>query len=76
MSLFPLELYSGTGRELINTAYPFIETSDSHIYAIRNFVDSCLGKEKPLVTAAQGVYVQKVIEALYKSAETGEPVGF
>ena len=47
---------------------------DWHKDSDKNFVNACLGQEELLVTAAQGTYVQKVIEALYKSADSGRPV--
>lgn len=72
-SLFPAELYLGNDGEFANDAVELPEEGDLHINANRNFVNACLGKEKILVTAEQGAYVQSVIEAMYASAESNKP---
>lgn len=73
-SLFPLEIYGEEDGQLIDSTYPFVEMRDWHLDSDRNFVNACLGQEEILVTAVQGTYVQKVIDALYKSADSGRPV--
>lgn len=73
-SVFPLEIYADEHGHQVNTAYPLEETRDWHYNCICNFVQSIRTKSRPLVTAEQAVYLQKVIEALYESAETGKPV--
>ena len=40
----------------------------------RNFVNACLGREKPLATGDQGVAVMKLIDAIYQSSKTGKDV--
>ena len=72
LSLFPLEIYQGA--EMSNTAFPFIEDMELHTKALYNFIKAVRGEEKLLVTAEQGYYVQRLIDALYRSAESGEPV--
>jgi predicted dehydrogenase len=42
--------------------------------SINNFVNAVLGKEEPLNTPQQAVVLMKIIDALYKSAQTGKPV--
>lgn len=74
VSLFPLELYSGGDGALTNTEFPFPQEEDLHFAALRNFVQSIKGKEELLVTALQGLYIQKIIEALYQSAAEKKPV--
>ncbi len=73
-SLFPLEIFGEENGQLLNTEYPFHDEKDLHFVCLKNFVQACLGNEKLLVTAKQGTYIQKVIGALYQSAESGEPV--
>lgn len=75
-SLFPLEVYSQEGELLNNKEYPFINDGDLHGAAIRNFVNACKGGEELLVNAEQALYVQKVLCALYESADCGNPVMF
>ncbi len=72
--LFPLEIYGEEDGALINKEFPFLQMRDWHIDIDRNFVQACLGEQELLVTAAQGTYIQKLICALYQSAETGMPV--
>ena len=43
--------------------------------SFQDFVDACLDKRKPLATAEQGLAVQTVLDAIYKSAATGKEVG-
>lgn len=74
--VFPLKLYGEEDGQLYDREYPFLEMRDWHIDIDRNFVLSCLGEENLLVTAQQGTYIQKLICALYQSAETGRPVMF
>lgn len=73
-SVFPLEIYGEDNGQLINQTYPYMETKDWHLNCEENFVKACLGESELLVTAAQGTYVQKVICALYQSAQSGKPV--
>lgn len=73
-SVFPLELHGEADGQLFDQQFPYMEMRDFHIDMDQNFVKACLGETKLLVTAAQGTYIQQLIEALYKSAESGQPV--
>lgn len=73
-SLFPAEIYCGDEQDFANVTYSFVPDGDLHTIAIRSFVKACVGEGELLVTAEQGAYIQEVIEALYKSAETAMPV--
>lgn len=42
----------------------------------KEFIDSIFEEREPAASASQGVKVQKVLEGLYKSAETGREVRF
>lgn len=72
--VFPLEIYGEEQGQLFDQSYPFTEMKDWHLACAQNFVNACLGEEELLVTAEQGTYVQRVIGALYESAETQKPV--
>ena len=41
---------------------------------IKNFVDAVVGKAAPLATAEDGVLLMQILDAVYRSAETGETV--
>jgi len=73
-SLFPPETFGEEGSMLTDSSYPFAKDEDLHLKSLRNFVKACRGEEKLLVTAEQGTYVQRIVEALYASAESGEAV--
>lgn len=72
-SVFPMETFGEENGQLINTDYPFLQMRDWHIDCDRNFVRACLGEETLLVTAEQGTYVQRLIDALYRAAASGNP---
>lgn len=74
LSVFPMELYGDEKGQQENKLYPFDEVRDWHYDCIKNFVESCMGNARILVTAQQAVYVQRLITGLYRSAETGKPV--
>lgn len=74
--LFPLELYGGGDGPQWNRSYPFEQTEDLHTTELNAFVRACRGEDPLLVTPEQGVYVQKLIQALYASATTHKPVFF
>ena len=42
--------------------------------SFQEFVDACLDKRQPIATAEQGLAAQTVLDAIYKSAETGKEV--
>lgn len=70
-SLFPLTYCNGEG--ICGDPWQ-AEDSDLYLAELQNFLAACRGEEPLLVTAQQGVYVQRVIDSLYHSAEIGLPV--
>jgi predicted dehydrogenase len=75
-SLFPLEIYGEKDGMLTDTGFPFIGEEDRHFNSVVNFVGACLGREDLVVTGEQGMVVQRVVNGLYESAESGKPVVF
>ena len=73
-SLFPTELYGERDGHPFETNISIPQDHDWHEDCDRNFVKACRGEEPLLVTAAEGTYIQKLIHALYQSAESGGPV--
>lgn len=74
-SVFPLEFYGEEeGRQYLHS-YPYAEDRDRHYDCIVNFVRACLDAEPLLVTAAQAVYLQRLVNDIYQSAVSGKPVG-
>ncbi|MFT4143846.1 MAG: Gfo/Idh/MocA family oxidoreductase [Mobilitalea sp.] len=72
--VFPLEIYGVDGSRLTNQEYPFMAEEDLHKKELEHFVRACQGRETLLVKAKEGTYLQKVIEALYESADKKQPV--
>lgn len=75
-SLFPFEIYGENELSLTNEQYPFAEDTDRHYNSVKNFVSACLGREEPVVKGREAVIVQKIVNSLYESAESGKPVFF
>lgn len=67
---------------LLSNMYDYMVDSKPNIYtrntmfedAINHFVDCCLNNTKCICEAWQGIELMKIIEGIYKSAETGKPV--
>lgn len=75
-SLFPLEIYEGQDGDYANIIFPQVNGKDLHTIAIEKFINNCVNKTETLVTAEQGAYIQKIIDALYKSADLNKPIEF
>ncbi|MFD2612435.1 Gfo/Idh/MocA family protein [Paenibacillus gansuensis] len=74
LTLFPPTIYQEKHGSLIDTVIPFLDEEDKQEKSISHFIDCCLHGNKPLITAEQGIILQKIINGLYRSAETGESV--
>ncbi|MDQ0413034.1 Gfo/Idh/MocA family protein [Mesobacillus stamsii] len=74
--IFPLKMYQEKHDTLIDVTPVFLPEVGGHEREIQMFVDSCLNGAQPLSTPQQGTIIQKIVEALYKSAETGKAVQF
>ena len=72
--LFPLTIYQEKHETLVNLTPAHLPDINYHEREIQRFVDSCLTGTPPLSTPRQGVLLQRLINAFYQSAETGEPV--
>jgi predicted dehydrogenase len=46
----------------------------SHAALMRHFRDCILGKAKPIIGAREGVQIMQMLDAIYKSSETGKSV--
>lgn len=52
------------------------ESHDERLQAVRNMVDAILGIDEPICKLEESILVQKILDAIYESAETGELVRF
>ncbi|WP_100010034.1 Gfo/Idh/MocA family protein [Lentibacillus sediminis] len=75
LSLYPFEIYQPKhGTFMTNTAKAdHNETEAGDLQAV-NFVNSCLGLAIPVVKAEEAMQTTRIIEAIYKSSETGASV--
>ena len=75
-SVFPPKIFQEKHANIVNTSLPFLEDVNKSERSINHFIDCCLNRTKPLVTLEQSMIVQKIINGIYTSAETGKAVNF
>lgn len=77
LTLTPFELHGEYAGRLADIAlhgdhgFNFERDFDREI---KNFVDSAAGEAEPVATAEDGVQLMRILDAVYRSAETGETV--
>jgi len=77
LDVFPLKLYQAKyGMLLDQEAYWISDDENPGLPQAANFIESCRGRQTPLVTPQEALIVSKVIEAIYESSETGKSVSF
>lgn len=75
--LYPLEIFGESDGKLIDEKLDALDEQEPlHLKSLINFCQACMGKGELLVTAHQGTYVQRVLNELYRSAESRQPVFF
>lgn len=75
IDLFPLQLNQAKHGMLLNTVADWVPGEDiADIPQAKNFVDSCLGRAELIVKPEQALQVSKIIDAIYKSSETGDSI--
>ncbi|GMA51976.1 oxidoreductase [Alicyclobacillus contaminans] len=72
--VFPLTMYQEKLGSLIDVRPAYLPEKSAYEVEMERFVDACLGGPEPLSTPAQGVIIQRIINALYAAAESGETV--
>lgn len=72
--VMPLKIYQEKHDTLIDVTPVFLPNKNPRESIIETFVDSCFGKTQPLCTPQEGVILQKIIDAIYTSAEMNEAV--
>lgn len=72
--LFPLKIYQEKHETLLNTTPVPFSDKMSYELQVEEFVRCCLTSDQPTATAEEGVVLQRIVDALYKSAQTGEAV--
>jgi predicted dehydrogenase len=72
--VFPLKIFQEKHETLLDSTPTLLPKKGYHELEIERFVEACLTGTQPLSTAQQGTMIQKLIHAIYTSAETGEAV--
>ncbi len=75
----PLRLYKELHGKLVNVTPIDIESNvdvfkKSFENEMRNFINVIKGEEEPVTPAKDGVYVMKIIDAIYQSAKLGKQI--
>ncbi len=73
-SVFPTQVFSETDISLCNTEFPFLQEVDKRYESIASFIECCLDNKAPIVRLEESLVLQKVIDAMYQSSQTGQPV--
>jgi len=74
--IFPLKIFQEKHNTLVDITPVYAPKIDGHQHEISQFVESCLSGIPPLSTPEQGLIIQKIINAIYESAETGKAIEF
>ncbi|WP_319003545.1 Gfo/Idh/MocA family protein [Bacillus shivajii] len=72
--VFPLNIYQEKHNTLLDVSPAYLPDESPHTNLITNFVDCCVNETEPSSTAEQGVILQQIIEALYRSANEGKAI--
>ncbi|MGG3623985.1 Gfo/Idh/MocA family oxidoreductase [Bacillus gobiensis] len=74
--VFPLKIFQERHETLIDSTPIIFQEKTSHELEVERFVDACLAGHASVPAAEQGVVIQKLIYAIYKSAEIGDTVKY
>ncbi|KGP90268.1 oxidoreductase [Pontibacillus chungwhensis BH030062] len=72
--VFPLNMYQEKHGTLLDFKPAYLKESNAHQKQVHHFLDCILKGEEPISLPDQGTLVQRIVEALYESASTGEAV--
>ncbi len=72
--LFPAEIFTDEKGELVSLHEQPEADEKRHEKSMKAFVDRCLGGDALLADGEEGYVVQRIVEALYQSAEKGERI--
>lgn len=74
--IFPLKMYQEKHDTLIDITPAYPPQVNGHQEEINQFIACCLSEQTPISTPEQGLIIQKIIAAIYESAETGRAIQF
>jgi predicted dehydrogenase len=73
-TLDPLKVYAEKHKTLIDVAPVHLRGGNTHDIEMEKFVNCILKDQDPPVTGEEGLILQKIMDALYRSAELGKEV--
>ncbi|MBC1358131.1 Gfo/Idh/MocA family protein [Listeria booriae] len=73
-TLFPAEVYTDRAGKLVTLLKRDVADEERHVKSMEAFVNRALGADVMVADAEQGYQIQRLIEAIYESAEKGESV--
>ncbi|MDC3415992.1 Gfo/Idh/MocA family protein [Aquibacillus salsiterrae] len=74
--IFPLKMYQEKHGALIDSTPAYLPNVGGHEQEIKHFVECLQEGKQPISTPEQGAIIQRIIDALYRSAETGKAINF
>ncbi|WP_147804397.1 Gfo/Idh/MocA family protein [Alkalicoccus halolimnae] len=75
VDLFPLELNQAKHGMLLDSFTNWVPgEEDPGQFQMQNFFDACRGEAELIVSPVQAMQVQKIVDAIYESSETGRSV--
>lgn len=72
-SLDPLEIYGEEENYLVDST-PTVRDEDTFSNEIRHFIDCIKEGKEPMITAEDGLLVQKMLNGIYDSAKAGKEI--
>ncbi|MDB4896121.1 MAG: oxidoreductase [Firmicutes bacterium] len=76
LNVFPLKVFKDMNDTMVNINSAWLPVANGHHALIANFIAAIRGEAPPAVTPEEGVKLQRILDAIYHSAETGEAVKF
>ena len=73
-SLDPPKIYSEKNKTLVDIAPVFLKGGNTHEIEMEKFVECILKDREPPVTGQEGLAIQKIMDAIYASADLGREV--
>jgi len=70
----PLKIYSERNKTLVDISPVFLKGGNTHEIEMEKFVECIIKDREPPVTGEQGLMVQKIMDAIYSSADQGREV--
>src|SRR5699024_12434739 len=74
--VFPLKIYQEKHNTLLDITPAYPPQINGHKREITQFVASYIEGDTPISTPEQGVIIQRIIDAISESADTGKSIQF